>query len=230
MKVNTALILCAGYGKRLNPITLKIPKPLLKLNNISMLENCINLIISLGIKKILINTFHLSHEICNFLKSKNFSVEIEVIEDGKKILDTGGGILNMINHSNDENFLIFNPDTLWTESYKNEIDKMQNLYFKKKLKNILLLTNKKLSFDKNLNGDFELKNHLLKKQNDKKDFIYIGCQILNKDLFRDYKVVKFSIKDLWDEQLKKCELNGFESFNKFYHLTDLKTFKKLKDL
>ena len=230
MKVNTALILCAGYGKRLNPITLKIPKPLLKLNNISMLENCINLIISLGIKKILINTFHLSHEIFNFLKSKNFSVEIEVIEDGKKILDTGGGILNMISHSNDENFLIFNPDTLWTESYKNEIDKMQNLYFKKKLKNILLLTNKKLSFDKNLNGDFELKNHLLKKQNDKKDLIYIGCQILNKDLFRDYKVVNFSIKDLWDEQLKKCELNGFESFNKFYHLTDLKTFKKLKDL
>ena len=230
MKVNTALILCAGYGKRLNPITLKIPKPLLKLNNISMLENCINLIISLGIKKILINTFHLSHEIFNFLKSKNFSVEIEVIEDGKKILDTGGGILNMISHSNDENFLIFNPDTLWTESYKNEINKMQNLYFKKKLKNILLLTNKKLSFDKNLNGDFELKNHLLKKQNDKKDLIYIGCQILNKDLFRDYKVVNFSIKDLWDEQLKKCELNGFESFNKFYHLTDLKTFKKLKDL
>jgi len=230
MKVNTALILCAGYGKRLNPITLKTPKPLLKLNNISMLENCINLIISLGIKKILINTFHLSHEIFNFLKSKNFSVEIEVIEDGKKILDTGGGILNMISHSNDENFLIFNPDTLWTESYKNEIDKMQNLYFKKKLKNILLLTNKKLSFDKNLNGDFELKNHLLKKQNDKKDLIYIGCQILNKDLFRDYKVVNFSIKDLWDEQLKKCELNGFESFNKFYHLTDLKTFKKLKDL
>ena len=230
MKVNTALILCAGYGKRLNPITLKIPKPLLKLNNISMLENCINLIISLGIKKILINTFHLSHEIFNFLKSKNFSVEIEVIEDGKKILDTGGGILNMISHSNDENFLIFNPDTLWTESYKNEIDKMQNLYFKKKLKNILLLTNKKLSFDKNLNVDFELKNHFLKKQNDKKDLIYIGCQILNKDLFRDYKVVNFSIKDLWDEQLKKCELNGFESFNKFYHLTDLKTFKKLKDL
>jgi MurNAc alpha-1-phosphate uridylyltransferase len=230
MKVNTALILCAGYGKRLNPITLKTPKPLLKLNNISMLENCINLIISLGIKKILINTFHLSHEIFNFLKSKNFSVEIEVIEDGKKILDTGGGILNMISHSNDENFLIFNPDTLWTESYKNEINKMQNLYFKKKLKNILLLTNKKLSFDKNLNGDFELKNHLLKKQNDKKDLIYIGCQILNKDLFRDYKVVNFSIKDLWDEQLKKCELNGFESFNKFYHLTDLKTFKKLKDL
>ena len=229
MKIDTALILCAGYGKRLNPLTLNTPKPLIELGNITMLESCINLIINLGINKILLNTFHLKKQIVDFIKIKNFSIDIKIIDDGKEILNTGGGILNMINNSSDENFLIFNPDTFWTDNYKNEIDKMQYLYFKKKLKNILLLTNKKLSFDKNLKGDFEIKNHLLKK-NDKKDFIYIGCQILNKDLFRNYKVINFSIKDLWDEQLKKDELNGFESFNKFYHLTDLETFKKLEDL
>ena len=48
MKINTALILCAGFGKRLNPLTLKTPKPLLKLNNLTMLENCINLNVKLG--------------------------------------------------------------------------------------------------------------------------------------------------------------------------------------
>ena len=57
MKIKTALILCAGFGKRLNPITLSTPKPLLKVNNLSMLENCINMIVSLGIKKIILNTF-----------------------------------------------------------------------------------------------------------------------------------------------------------------------------
>ena len=51
-KINTALILCAGYGKRLNPLTLKTPKPLLKLNNISLLENTINLINKVQIKTI----------------------------------------------------------------------------------------------------------------------------------------------------------------------------------
>ena len=59
MKINTALILCAGFGKRLNPLTLKTPKPLLKLNNLTMLENCINLNVKLGVKKIFLNTFHL---------------------------------------------------------------------------------------------------------------------------------------------------------------------------
>ncbi|MDC1154774.1 sugar phosphate nucleotidyltransferase [Candidatus Pelagibacter sp.] len=229
MKINTALILCAGYGKRLNPLTLNTPKPLLEVDNITMLESCINLIINLGINKIFLNTFYLGKQIEDFIKNKTFPIDIKIIEDGREILNTGGGILNMINNSQDENFLIFNPDTLWTESYKNEIDKMQDLYFTKKLNNILLLTNKKLSFDKNLKGDFELSNNLLKKNN-KKEFIYIGCQILNKDLFRNHKVINFSIKDLWDERLKKGELNGFESLNKFYHLTDLETFKKLKDL
>ena len=57
MKINTSLILCAGYGKRLNPITLNTPKPLLKLKNVTMLEYCINLNIKLGIKKLLLIRF-----------------------------------------------------------------------------------------------------------------------------------------------------------------------------
>ena len=98
MKINTSLILCAGFGKRLNPLTLETPKPLLKLNNLTMLESCINLNIKLGIKKILINTYHLGNQILDFIKSKNFSIEIQIVEDGKTILDTGGGILNMMNN------------------------------------------------------------------------------------------------------------------------------------
>ena len=63
MRINTALILCAGYGKRLNPLTLSKPKPLLKVKEVTILENCIKLIQSLGIKKIIINTFYLKEKI-----------------------------------------------------------------------------------------------------------------------------------------------------------------------
>ncbi len=228
MKIETALILCAGFGKRLNPLTLKTPKPLLELKNISMLENCINLITKLGIKKISLNTFHLSEEISEFIEKKKFSVEIKVVKDGDEILDTGGGILNMIGHSQDEDYLIFNPDTLWTENYVNEINRMQEFYFSNKLNNVLLNVKKELSFDKNLQGDFKLMDKILRKDN-KKDYIYIGCQILNKKLFDEYKVEKFSISKVWDKLLQNNKLHGFESFNKFYHLSNLETFKKLKD-
>ena len=229
MKINTALILCAGFGKRLNPITLDTPKPLLKFNNTTFLETCIKTIIKLEFKRILINTFYLRKKILDFIESKNFPIEIQIIDDGKKILDTGGGILNMISHLDDRNFMVFNPDTLWSENYVEEIKKMQKFYLKKNLNNILLLSEKTLSFDQNFNGDFDLKNNLLS-MNDEKKYIYIGCQILNKDLFRGYIIENFSISKIWNNLLDKDELNGFESLNKFYHLTDLKIFKKLQDL
>ena len=72
MRINTALILCAGFGKRLNPLTLNIPKPLLEINNLTLLENTINLIKNLGIKKIKLNTFYLKDKIKIFVKKKKF--------------------------------------------------------------------------------------------------------------------------------------------------------------
>ena len=228
MKINTAIILCAGYGKRLNPLTLKTPKPLLELKNITMLENCINLIIKLKIKKILLNTFHLGDQIFDFVRKKDFPIEIQIIKDGKEILDTGGGILNLINHSSDLDYLVFNPDTLWNENYINEINKMINLYFSGNLDNILLVTNKNLSFDKKLKGDFNFENNLLQKK-ESKNFIYLGCQILNRNLFNNHQIKNFSISEIWNNLLKNNKLNGFESSNKFYHLTNLDIFKKLKD-
>ena len=163
------------------------------------------------------------------LKKKNFQIKIQIIEDGKEILDTGGGIFNMMKESSDKDFIIFNPDTLWNNTYHEEISKMQNFYFSNKLNNVLLLANKTLSFDKNLSGDFNLKDDLIYR-GDVTNFIYIGCQILNKNLFNKYDIKSFSVTEIWNDLLKTNELNGFESVNKFYHLTNLETFRKLEDL
>ena len=229
MRINTAFILCAGFGKRLNPLTLDTPKPLIKLDNIAVLETCINLIESLGIHQIIINTFYLKNQIHDFINNKKFKSKISIIEDGEKILDTGGGINNMMKYTSEDNVLIFNPDTIWKKNYFNEIIEMENMYFSKKLKNILLLAKKELSFDKNLNGDFDLKENLIIKNNETK-FIYTGCQIINKKLLSNYKDKIFSITNVWNDLIEKEELYGFETNNDFYHLTDLKTFKKLQDL
>jgi MurNAc alpha-1-phosphate uridylyltransferase len=226
MKINTALILCAGYGKRLNPLTLTEPKPLLKIDGITLLENCINLIQSLGIEKVIINTFYLKEKINNFIKAKRFNLDIKIVNDGQKILNTGGGILNMMNSSNESDFLTLNPDTIWNKSYVETIQGMEKFYFLNKIKNILLLVNKNLSFDKKLKGDFNLLENKIKKsfQN---NLIYTGCQIINKDLFKTYLVKDFSIADIWKELISKNNLYGYESLENFYHLTDFEIYEKL---
>ena len=226
MKINTALILCAGFGKRLNPITLKTPKPLIKLNDITLLENTINLIEELDIKNIFLNTFYLKDQIKNYLNKKNFTATINVIDDGDELLDTGGGIKNMINHSNEKNFIIFNPDTIWNSNYIKCIKQMDDFFENKKIKNILLVVNKKLSFDKKFNGDFNLEKNQLSK-NSNNEYIYTGCQIFSRDLLENKEIFFFPITEIWNELIEKNFLFGFESQNKFHHVSNLEIYNKL---
>ena len=226
MKIRTALILCAGYGKRLQPITNDIPKPLLKVKNTNLLDNALKFVQSLGINNIKINTFYLSEKIQNFIESKNYPLNIDVVSDGEKILDTGGGIFNLIKQSEDEDFLILNPDTLWNSNYINTFNKMEKYYFKNKVKNLLMVVNKNKSFDVRFKGDFSLdKNRLSKEINN--EYIFTGCQILNKKVFQKKKDNIFSITEIWNDLINNRELHGYESTTEFVHLTDIEIFKKL---
>ena len=226
MKINTALILCAGFGKRVNPITTDIPKPLIMYKNITLLENTINLLINLKIQNIKINVFYLKEQIQQFIKDKNFPVKIEVIEDGETILGTGGGTLNLINSTDENDVLVINPDTIWNSTYLKSIVEMEKFYFNQKIKNILLIVNNSFCFDKRYNGDFELNNNILLKKKIN-DFKYTGCQIINKELFLDKIVTYFPISEVWDSLERENKLYGFEYKGEFLHLTDIEIYNKL---
>ena len=226
MKIKLALILCAGYGKRLRPITNDVPKPLLKINNINLLDNTLKFVQSIGINNIKFNTFYLAEKIKNFIESKNYPLKIDIVNDGTKILDTGGGIFNLTKHSEEEDFIIFNPDTLWNSNYINTFNEMEKYYFENKVKNLLMVVNKNKSFDTRFKGDFSLNKNKLTKKIDN-DFIYTGCQILNKKVFQNINSNIFSISEIWNNLIDNNELYGYESFNEFIHLTDIEIFKKL---
>ena len=226
MKIKTALILCAGFGKRLNPLTLKTPKPLININDTTLLQNTINLLEKLDIQNIKINTYYLQDQIVDFVLKNKMKSKIEIIKDGDKILDTGGGIFNLIKSSNEDDFIIFNPDTVWNSNYVEVIKNMIDFYYNKNLNNLLMVVNKNKSFDERFKGDFELKENKLSKQ-EQNNFIYTGCQIINKNLFKNIKDISFSILNIWNQQIKKEMLFGYESNENFVHITDLEIYKRL---
>ena len=226
MQINTALILCAGFGKRLHPLTQEIPKPLLKIKEITLLEKTMSFIEKLKINKIMLNTFHLSNKIEEFVNKINTKIKIELINDGNEILDTGGGILNMVRKTSEKDFLVFNPDTIWEDNYIKYVQEMIDLYFKQKMENILLVVNKDSSFDERLNGDFNLVDGKLTRQNNR-NFVYTGCQIINKNIFSKIQKKNFSMNEVWNEQIKNSKLFGYESKNKFLHITDLNIYNKI---
>jgi len=226
MQINTALVLCAGFGKRVNPITKDIPKPLILYKNITLLENTINLLIDLKIENIKINAFYLKEKIKKFINDKKFSVNIDIIDDGEIILGTGGGTLSLFNSTNETDVLVINPDTIWNSNYINSIIEMEKFYFDQKIKNILLIVNNSLCFDKRFNGDFEFKDNILLKKKIN-DFKYTGCQIINKELFKDKNVNYFPISEIWNSLERENKLYGFEYKGEFLHLTDIEIYNKL---
>ena len=226
MKIKTAIILCAGYGKRLSPLTNDIPKPLLKVKNKNLLDNTIEFIKSIGITNIKINTFYLADQINRFIENKNYPLNIDIKNDGEKILSTGGGIYNLIKDDNEDSFITFNPDTLWNSKDIETLENMQNYYFKNKIQNLLMVVKKNKSFDTRFKGDFTLNNYNLSKET-KNEYIYTGCQIINKKIFNNINKKIFSMNEIWNQLLIKKELHGFESLNNFLHITDIEIFKKL---
>ena len=226
MKVKKAIILGAGFGKRMRPITKKIPKPLVKINGVTLLENSIKFLNSLGVKHIVVNAHHLHKEIVNFVKRKRFSSKVNVVVEKRKILDTGGGILNASKQFKKQIFFVLNPDTLWRRGYKNEFRKLEKVYLKNK-KPTMLLVSKSKSYDRSFKGDFNLnsKNEILRQKNNK--FIFTGAQIINRSVFKKRKIKPFSMNKVWDDLIKNKELIGVASRQKFFHINNYKIYKKL---
>ena len=226
MKIKKAIILGAGFGKRMHPITKKIPKPLVKIKGITLLENSIKFLNSLGIKYIVVNSHYLYREIIHFIKRKKFNSKIHVVVERKKILNPGGGILNASKKFRKQIFLVLNPDTIWRKEYKKEFIKLEKLYFKNK-KSTMLLVSKNKSYDQSFKGDFNLnsKNQILRQKNNK--LIFTGAQIIDRSVFKKRKIKPFSMNKVWDDLIKNKELFGIISKQKFFHVNSYKIYKKL---
>tara|TARA_B100000686_G_C16762284_1_gene959464 strand:- start:1037 stop:1735 length:699 start_codon:yes stop_codon:yes gene_type:complete len=227
--INNAMILAAGFGKRINPLTLKHPKPLLKIGKETLLSNTLKFLELHGVKKVVINVHYLREQIIDYINNNQFNLSINIVEEKDQILDTGGGVLNAIQYFSNLPFLIINPDTIWSSNYLNELQLMEKLFFKDtKNKCSLLVVNKKKSFDQSLKGDFNLKNNLINRKNvNELKCIYTGLQIIKPEVFSKINEKVFSINKIWDKLISNNELHAFESNIDFMHVSNLDIYKRL---
>jgi MurNAc alpha-1-phosphate uridylyltransferase len=227
--IKKAMILAAGFGKRIHPLTLKHPKPLLKIGNKTLLSNALKFLELLEIKQAVINVHYLGEQIVDYINRNQFNLTINIVKEKDKILNTGGGVLNAIQYFSNEPFLIINPDTIWNSHYLKALKLMEKSFFEnKKSKCSLLVVNKKKSFDESFKGDFNLENYLIsRKDKNKLNYIYTGMQIIKPEVFNGISEEVFSINRIWDKLIQSNELYGMESNINFLHVTTLDIYKRL---
>ena len=228
MNIKYGMILAAGLGKRMQPLTLKTPKPLLEINNYTLLERAINLLISHGVQEISINVHYLPDQIKSFINRKKFKVKITISNEENLLLDTGGGVLKGTQNFGDNPFFVINPDTVWSKHYLAELKSLEVIYLKNN-KPTLLLVDKKLSIDPSFKGDFNLNNEKISKDSENQ-FIFTGLQIINRSVFTNEKSEVFSLNKVWNKLIKNKNLLGLESNQKFYHLNTSDMYRKIQSL
>ena len=228
MNVKHAMILAAGLGTRMKPLTLEIPKPLIKVGSKNLLERSINLLENHGVEQIIINVHYLADQVEKFISDVKSKVKIIISDEKDFLLDTGGGVKKGTKIFGKNPFFVLNPDTLWLTDYQGEMKSLEKIYFERK-KPCLLLVNKRLSFDTSFKGDFNLKNNIVSKDI-KNDFIFTGLQLLDRSYLDMIEKKVFSMNEVWNNLIDNNKLFGLESSQKFYHLNTKEMYNKISSL
>ena len=231
MSINfSAMILAAGFGKRMMPLTKNIPKPLIDINGVTLLNNSINFLKKLGCNQIIINTHYYHSKIKKMIKKREFLDNITLIHE-KEILETGGGVKNAIPKFTNNNLLIINCDIFWRDENLEDAQSLINEYSNNRLPHMLIVE-KKNAFGLSKNeGDFIIeKNRILRFRKGDNIIFYSGLQILNINIFNEFSDNKFSFNIVWDSLIKQQKLCGKIMQSNWYHIGDIQGLNLAKEL
>ena len=230
--INEAMIFAAGLGKRMYPLSTKVPKPLLKVNGKPIIFYIIENLINLNFKNIVINTHHLSEKFHDELKpySRNTKIVFE-----EEILDTGGGFLNALKRNYFYNLkspkVLINGDILWKKTSNSPIKNILRNWNEEKMDLLLCLIKKRYFFGYKGRGDFNLEepqNEISRlKLEQQKDFVFSGLQIVKPKLLLKKKEKKFSMREIFFSNIKK--IYGINDKNEWYHISEPGDLKIVND-
>ena len=226
----SGMILAAGFGKRMMPLTKNLPKPLIDINGITLLDNAINFLKKLGCRQIIINTHYHSLKIEKSVNRRKDIHDIKLIYE-KEILDTGGAVKNAIPYCKNDNLLIINSDIFWQKENIKDAQLVINNCLSKKLP-YLLLAEKAKSFGMfKSEGDFILyKKKILRFKKGQDIFFYSGLQMITLDILNNFSKKRFSFNDVWDDLIIKEKLRGEIMKTNWYHVGDMKSLAIVKKL
>jgi MurNAc alpha-1-phosphate uridylyltransferase len=215
-----AMILAAGLGTRMAPLTSERPKPLIALRGKALIDHAIDHLKRGGVKVFVVNVHYMAAKLIAHLK-KRTDVEIHICDETDAILDTGGAIAKALPYFKGEPFFTHNSDSLWVEGMGSALLRMKARWNPETMDALMLLAATATSIGFDGFGDFEMDAFgALKRRGEMKlaPFVWTGLQIVHPRLFDGAPAGRFSINPLWDKAIERGRLFGIRLDGVWIHV------------
>lgn len=209
--IDNAMILAAGLGKRMRPLTATRPKPLVQVAGKPMIDHCLDKLAEAGMKRVVVNVHYLADSLEAHLEDHDYPFEIAISDERALLMETGGGLVQAAPMVESEVFYCINSDNLWMDGPYNSLNRMAEFWDDDKMDALLLLVPQARAFNYRGQGDFLLdqRGRVTRRKADRQaPFIFTGIQLVSKRLLKDAPEGPFSTNVLWDRAIETDRLYG----------------------
>lgn len=216
----SAMVLAAGLGSRMRPLTDLVPKPLVRLRQKPLIDYALDRIAEAGISQAVVNVHHLADQIVSHLKSRQ-RPRILISVEREQLLDTGGGVKKALPQLGPEPFLIHNSDSVWIDGVQSDLVRLAHSFDPERMDCLLLLALSSASIGYDGRGDFLMSpDGLLQRRPERElaPFVFTGVSIAHPRLFDGAPEGAFSLNQLWDRAIQRRRLYGIRLDGTWMHV------------
>jgi MurNAc alpha-1-phosphate uridylyltransferase len=220
MPLNRAMVLAAGLGTRMQPLTDTVPKPLVKVAGKALIDHVLDRLADAGVTRAVVNVHHMADQIESHLKGRTRPA-IDISDERGELLDTGGGVLKALPRLGHAPFFHMNSDSMWVEGVTPNLSRLAALFDAECMDILLLVASTTASIGYEGRGDFLMApDGRLSRRAERQvaPFVYAGAAILSPAVFSDAPQGKFSLNRLFDGAIAAERLYGLRLEGTWMHV------------
>ena len=213
MKVQTAMVMAAGLGTRMRPLTDHMPKPLVKVAGKPLIEYAFDKLRVAGVGKAVINVHYLPEQVEVYVADNARDLDISISDERDLLLETGGGLVKALPVIDGDPFFCINSDAIWTDGEVDALTRMAQAWDAETMDGLLLLVPRERAFNHHGSGDFSVDEYghpVRRGASPSAPFVHTGIQLLARAFLDDAPAGPFSTNILWDRAIAKGRLFALE--------------------
>lgn len=220
-KVTTAMVMAAGLGTRMRPLTDDKPKPLVKVAGKAMIDHCFDKLEEAEVEKVIVNVHYFPELLEAHVRSADYPFEFLISDERSELMETGGGLVQAQSLIRDQPFFCINSDNLWSDGTPTSLEKLSGRWNDTEMDALLLIVPHSGARNYKGTGDFLLddEGRITRKIPDgEAPYIYTGIQLISKRLLRDAPDGPFSTMKLWERAIAEKRLFGLVHTGEWYEV------------